>query len=186
MRPFRTLNPVKFLFYILSLTSFLQSVQATILLCFYITKNIELEKMCFSSVSPQIYCRGYTAWLTFRAPAHLQNPVKRYKWAWSLKSEVHQNYPFLKSFHSLLCREDKSHFLYIVYVLCPILEMHLLWSNSKNANVFKVNMMEGWSLKWKVDCLCSRVTLMEPTTTRTRPWLLVLSGKITRKQMSNF
>ena len=97
--------------------------------------------MYFSSVYPQILLPGLYRLTDVSCARPLTKPGEKIQM--SLKSEVHQNYPLLKSFHSLLCREDKAHFLYIVYVLCPMLEMHLLWSNSKNANVFKVNMMEG-------------------------------------------
>ena len=120
MRPFRTLNPVKFLFYILSLTSFLQSVQATILLCFYITKNIELEKMYFSSVYPQIILPGLYRLTDVSCARPLTKPGEKIQM--SLQSDVRSPSKLstfkIFSFSTTLSRRQSTFFVdYIVYVL---------------------------------------------------------------------
>ena len=119
MRPFRTLNPVKILFYILLLTLFLQSIQATILLCFYITKNIELEKMYFSSVYPQILLPGLYRLTDVSCARPLTKPGEKIQM--SLQSDVRSPSKLstfkILSFSTLSRRQSTFFCRYIVYVL---------------------------------------------------------------------
>ena len=97
--------------------------------------------MCFSSVYPQILLPGLYRLTDVSCARPLTKPGEKIQM--SLQSDVRSPSKLstfkILSFSTLSRRQST----FFVHSLCPMLEMHLLWSNSKNANVFKVNMMEG-------------------------------------------